>query len=86
MRQVHVAGEKLFIDYFGPTVPIVNRHTGEVREAQVFIAVLGASSHTYAEVTYTLSPCRIESRHTGAHRLNLTGESMRKECASIDAS
>ena len=55
LRQVHLAGDKLFIDYCGPTVPIVDRHTGEVREAQVFVAVLGASSYTYAEATYTQS-------------------------------
>jgi transposase len=55
LRQIHLAGEKLFIDYCGPTVPIVDRHTGECREAQVFVAVLGASSYTYAEATYTQS-------------------------------
>jgi len=55
LRQVHLAGDKLFIDYCGPTVPIVNRHTGEVREAQLFVSVLGASSYTYAEATYTQS-------------------------------
>ena len=44
MRQVHRAGEKLFIDYCGPTVPIISQATGEVRHAQVFVAVLGASS------------------------------------------
>jgi transposase len=55
LRQVHLAGDKLFIDYCGPTVPIVNRHTGEIREAQVFVSVLGASSYTYAEATYTQS-------------------------------
>jgi len=55
LRQVHLAGDKLFIDYCGPTVPIVDRHTGEVRAAQVFVAVLGASSYTYAEATYTQS-------------------------------
>ena len=44
MRQEHRAGEKLFIDYAGQTVPVVDRETGEVREAQVFVAVLGASS------------------------------------------
>jgi transposase len=55
LRQVHLAGDKLFIDYCGPTVPIVNRHTGEIREAQVFVCVLGASSYTYAEATYTQS-------------------------------
>ena len=55
LRQIHLAGDKLFIDYCGPTVPIVNRHTGEIREAQVFVSVLGASSYTYAEATYTQS-------------------------------
>jgi transposase len=55
MRQVHRAGEKLFIDYCGPTVPVVDGHTGEAREAQVFVAVLGASNYTYAEATWTQS-------------------------------
>ena len=53
LRQIHRAGEKLFIDYCGPNVPIVDRHTGECREAQIFVSVLGASSYTYAEATYT---------------------------------
>lgn len=48
MRQVHRAGEKLFIDYCGPTMPVVNPDTGEVRQAQVFVAVLGASNYTFA--------------------------------------
>ena len=51
MRQIHKAGEKCFIDYCGPTVPIVCASTGEVREAQIFVAVLGASNYTYAEAT-----------------------------------
>jgi len=51
MRQVHVAGEKLFIDYAGGTVPIVNAVTGEITQAQVFVAVLGASNYTYACAT-----------------------------------
>ncbi|WP_416138381.1 IS21 family transposase [Halomonas sp. HK25] len=55
MRQVHRAGEKLFIDYCGPTVPIINQATGEVRQAQVFVAVLGASSYTYAKATWSQS-------------------------------
>jgi transposase len=55
MRQVHRAGEKLFIDYCGPTVAIVDPTTGELRQAQVFVAVLGASSYTYAEATWTQS-------------------------------
>jgi len=53
MRQIHRAGEKLFIDYCGPTVPIVDGSTGELRQAQVFVAVLGASNYTYAEATWT---------------------------------
>jgi transposase len=53
MRQVHRAGEKLFIDYCGPAVPIVDPTTGELRQAQVFVAVLGASSYTFAEATWT---------------------------------
>jgi transposase len=48
MRQVHRAGEKLFADYCGPTLPIVNPDTGEYRQAQVFVAVLGASNYTFA--------------------------------------
>ena len=53
MRQEHRAGEKLFVDYAGQTVPLVNRETGEVRQAQVFVGVLGASSYTFAEATWT---------------------------------
>lgn len=50
MRQEHRAGEKLFVDFAGPTVPIVDPGTAEVLfEAQVFVAVMGASSYTYAE-------------------------------------
>lgn len=51
MRQHHKAGEKLFVDYCGPTIPIINPQTGEYRNAQVFVAVLGASNYTYAEAT-----------------------------------
>ena len=49
MRLVHKAGEKLFVDYAGDTVPLVDPQTGEVTPAQIFVAVLGASSYTYAE-------------------------------------
>jgi transposase len=49
MRQKHRAGEKLFIDYAGQTMAVVDPETGEVKQAQVFVAVLGASSYTYAE-------------------------------------
>jgi transposase len=53
LRQTHRAGEKLFVDYCGPTVPIIDPLSGEVRQAQIFVAVLGASNYTYAEATYT---------------------------------
>ncbi len=49
MRQKHKAGEKLFVDYAGQTAPVVDPETGEVRQAQIFVATLGASSYTYAE-------------------------------------
>src|SRR5262249_38081144 len=49
MRQEHRAGEKLFVDFAGQTVPVVDPGTGEVTPAQIFVAVLGASSYTYAE-------------------------------------
>src|SRR6478735_1669751 len=55
MRQAHPAGERLFVDYAGQTVEIVDGRTGEVREAQVFVAAMGASSYTYAEATWTQS-------------------------------
>ena len=53
MRQEHRAGEKMFVDYAGQTVAVVDRETGEERQAQVFVAVLGASSYTFAEATWT---------------------------------
>lgn len=51
MRQSHLAGDKLFIDYCGPTIPVVNPETGEVRNAQIFVATLGASNYTYVEAS-----------------------------------
>lgn len=55
MRQDHKAGEKLFVDYAGQRVGIINRLTGEIRSAEIFVAVLGASSYTYAEATWSQS-------------------------------
>jgi transposase len=52
MRQTHTAGEKMFVDYAGPTVPVCDA-AGQVRYAQIFVAVLGASNYTYAEATWT---------------------------------
>ena len=53
MRQEHVAGDKVFVDYSGKTLPIVDGKTGEIREAEIFLGVLGASSYTFAEVTWS---------------------------------
>lgn len=53
MRQEHRAGEKLFVDYAGQSAPVIDRATGDVRQAQVFVAVLGASSYTFAEATWS---------------------------------
>ena len=55
MRQDHRAGEKLFVDYAGQTVPVIDQTTGEVRQAQIFVAVLGASNYIYAEATWSQS-------------------------------
>jgi len=51
MRQDHKAGEKLFVDYAGLTMEVIDPRTGEVREASIFVATLGASNYTYAEAT-----------------------------------
>ena len=51
MRQIHIAGEKLFVDYAGSTVPIIDAATGEITRAQIFVATLGASNYTYACAT-----------------------------------
>lgn len=51
MRQVHRAGDKLFVDYSGKRPRIADPQTGELTEVELFVAVLGASNFTYAEVT-----------------------------------
>jgi transposase len=62
MRQNYRAGEKMFVDYAGHTVDLVNQQTGEVKSAQIFVAVLGASNYTHAEATLTQAlPDRIGS-------------------------
>jgi len=53
MRQNHRAGEALFVDYAGQTVAVIERSSGEIREAQIFVAVLGASNYTFAEATWS---------------------------------
>jgi len=55
MRQSHPAGERLFVDYAGQTVDLIDPGSGEIRPAQIFVAVLGASNYTYAEATLAQS-------------------------------
>ena len=52
LRQEHRAGERMFVDHAGPTVPVVDRDTGLVKEASIFVAVLGASSYTFCEAVW----------------------------------
>ncbi len=51
LRHEHKAGEKMFVDWAGATIPIYDRHTGETHQAPLFVATLGASSYTWAEAT-----------------------------------
>jgi transposase len=55
MRQTHVAGEKLFVDWAGDTIPVFDAATGEEHRAHIFVAALGASNYTYAEARWTES-------------------------------
>ena len=55
MRQTHVAGERLFVDYAGQTVPVIDAASAEIRQAQIFVAAMGASNFTYACATATQS-------------------------------
>ncbi len=53
LRQAYKAGEKVFVDYAGQTMPVVDPETGEVRQVQIFVGTLGASNYIYAEATWT---------------------------------
>lgn len=53
LRQAHAPGERLFVDYSGQTLSVIDPGTGEVRQAQVFVAVLGASNYTYVDATWS---------------------------------
>lgn len=55
LRQVHKAGERVFVDYAGQTMPVIDPATGEVRQAQIFVGTLGASNYIYTEATWTQS-------------------------------
>ena len=65
MRQVHIAGEKLFVDYAGTTIDIFDA-TGAVHACQLFVAACGASSYTYAEATRTQDLADWVGAHTRA--------------------
>ena len=66
MRQCHAGGDKLFVDYAGDGVAVVDRLTGEVRRAQIFVAVMGASNFTYAQATWTQGLADWIDAHTRA--------------------
>jgi transposase len=66
MRQCHAGGDKLFVDYAGDGVAVVDRLTGEVRQAQIFVAVMGASNFTYAQATWTQGLADWIDAHTRA--------------------
>lgn len=53
MRQVHLGGDKLFVDFSGKKPRVVDPQSGEAREVELFVAVLGASNYTYAEAVAT---------------------------------
>jgi transposase len=53
MRQTHLAGEKLFVDWAGDTIEVFDAATGQERRAHIFVAALGASNYTYAEARWT---------------------------------
>jgi transposase len=66
MRQTHVAGERLFVDYAGTTLEVIDGTTGEVTAAQLFVAALGASNYTYAEASWTQGLADWIGSHTRA--------------------
>src|SRR5574344_1139215 len=67
MKQVHISGEKVFVDYSGLTIPIVNQRTGEITKAQIFVAVLGASGYTFVHATYSQKQRDFILSHTLAY-------------------
>ena len=68
MRQIHYAGDKLFVDFSGLTMPIVNSKTNETSKAQIFVSVLGASGCTFvhaveSQSTQDFIECNIQALH-----------------------
>ena len=68
MRQVHIAGEKVFVDYSGVTIPIHNQKTGETDTAQIFVAVLGASGYTYVDASLSQKQEDFINSHVDAYQ------------------
>ena len=67
MKQIHLSGEKVFVDYSGLTIPIIDQRTGEISKAQIFVAVLGASGYTYVHATYSQKQRYFILSHTLAY-------------------
>lgn len=53
MRMEHKAGDKLYVDFAGDKLQIIDKQTGEIQDVEVFVAILGASQLTYAEAVMT---------------------------------
>ena len=67
MKQTHLVGEKMFVDYSGLTVPIINKKTGEIVKAQIFVAVLGASGYTFVDASYSQQQKDFINSHVKAY-------------------
>ena len=86
MRQSHVAGEKMFVDYAGATLEVIDGLTGEVRAAQIFVAILVTSQLPLAKWhdvigEPTFADAILDRIVHNAHRIDLVGPSMRKAIA-----
>ena len=66
MRQVHKAGEKMFVDYSGLTMDIIDPYTGEIQKAEIFVACLGASGYSYAEASKSQKKSCFVNSHINA--------------------
>jgi transposase len=64
MRQAHPAGERMFVDYAGQTVEVIDGRTGEIRHAQIFVAVMGASSYHLCRVELDAELARLDRPRT----------------------
>jgi hypothetical protein len=73
MRQSHVAGEKLFVNYAGTTLEVIDGTTGEVLNVQLFVAAPGASSYTWAEATWTQGLGDTHPSHPCGHAWDASG-------------